>query len=91
MYNKLQMEQIDVVGNYTSRCELKLAMAEMFNMHWHSNLNNVTCNPILQTYTNQKFEFHIEPHLRLGTHYEYRNANTKLRGSSHTLKINRGR
>ena len=91
MYNKLQMEQIDVEGIYISRCELKLAMAEMFKMHWHGNLNTVTCNPILQTYTNLKFEFHSEPYLSLGTNYEYRNANTKLKGSSHTLKTKRGR
>ena len=60
-------------------------------MHWHSNLNDVTHNHILRTYTNLKAEFHMEPHISLVTNYKYRDAITKLRASSHTLEVERGR
>ena len=81
---------IDVECKYTKR-EIKLAVAETFMMQWHSNLNNVSLNPILRTYRNLKFDFRMEPHLNLVTNYKYRNAITKLRASSHTLEVERGR
>ena len=85
-----KQNNLDVDGNYTKR-EIKLAVAETFKMHWHSNLNDVTHNPILRTYTNLKAEFRMEPHLSLVTNYKYRYAITKLRASSHTLEVERGR
>ena len=81
---------LEVDGNYTKR-EIKLAVAETFKMHWHSKLNDVTHNPILRTYTHLKAEFCIKPHLSLVTNYEYRDAVTKLRTSSHTLEVEMGR
>ena len=81
---------LDVDGYYTKR-EIKLAVVETFKMHWHNNLNGVTHNPILRTYTNLKAEFCMEPHLSLVTNYKYRDAITKLRASSHTLEVERGR
>ena len=75
-----KQNNIDVEYKYTKR-EIKLAVAETFKMQWHSNLNNVTLNPILRTYRNSKFHFRMEPHLNLGTNYEYINAITKLRAS----------
>ena len=78
------------VDNYTKR-EIKLDVAETFKMHWHSNLNDVTHNPILRTYRNLKAEFRMEPHLSLVTNDKYRDAITKLRASSHTLEVERGR
>ena len=85
-----KQNNLDVDGNYTKR-EIKLAVAETFKMHWHSKLNDVTHNPILRTYTNLKAEFRMEPHLSLVTNYKYRDAITKLRASSHTLEVERGR
>ena len=40
-----KQNNLDVDGNYTKR-EIKLAVAETFKMYWHSNLNDVTHNPI---------------------------------------------
>ena len=85
-----KQNNIDVECKYTKR-EIKLAVAETFKMQWHSNLNNVTFNPIPRTYRNLKFDFRMEPHLNLVTNYKYRNAITKLRASSHTLEVERGR
>ena len=33
----------------------------------------------------------MEPHLSMATNYKYRDAMTKLRASSHTLEVERGR
>ena len=85
-----KQNNLDVDGNYTKR-EIKLAVAETFKMHWHINLNDEMHNPILQTYTNVKAEFRMEPHLSLVTNYKYRDAITKLQASSHTLELERGR
>ena len=84
VYELAKQNNLDVVGYYTKR-EIKLAVAETFKMHWHSNPNDVTHNPILRTYTNLKADFRLEPHLSLVTNYEYRDAITKLRAGSHTL------
>ena len=78
-----KQNNLDVDGNYT-KCELKLTVAETFKMHWHSNLNDVTHKPILRTFTNLKAEFRMEPHLSMVINYEYRDAITKLRASSHS-------
>ena len=59
-----KQNNLDVDGNYT-KCEIKLAVAETFKMHWHRKLNDVTHNPILRTYTKLKAEFRMEPHLSL--------------------------
>ena len=47
---------LDADGNYTKR-EITLVVAERFKMHWHSNLNDVTHNPILRTNTNATIEY----------------------------------
>ena len=85
-----KQNNIDVECKYTKR-EIKLAVAETFKMQWHSNLNNVTINPILRTYRNLKFDFRMKPHLNLVTNYKYINAITKLRASSRTLEVERVR
>ena len=74
-----KQNNIDVEGIYT-KCDIKLAST--FKMHWYSNLNDVSLNPILQKYTNLKFELHMEPLLSLVTNCEYRNGIRKLRASS---------
>ena len=78
-----KQNNLDVDGYYT-KLEIKLAMAEAFKMHWHSNLNEVAHNPILRTYTNSKAEFGMEPHLSVLTNYKYRDAITKLPVRAHT-------
>ena len=55
-----KQNNIDAEGKYTKR-EIKLAVAEPFKMQWHSNLNNVTLNPILRTYRNLKFPYGATP------------------------------
>ena len=73
------------------KSEIKIAVLNTFKGQWYSNLNNVVLNPILRTYKYLKTEFRMEPHLNLVTDLRYRKAITKLRASSHTLEIERGR
>ena len=48
-------------------------------------------HPIIRTYSLHKREFCLEPYLDAVKDARYRSALTKLRASSHTLEIERGR
>ena len=54
-------------------------------------MQNIDKDPILWNYKTFKSQFGVEPYLRLISDFRYRNALTKLRTSSHTLEIERGR
>lgn len=82
--------RIDLDQSYSKR-DIKLRVLDTFKKNWYSNLFNLTKNPILRTYNKIKSLFLIEPYLYLVKHPKYRNAITKLRASSHTLEIERGR
>ena len=60
-------------------------------MKWLSELRNVEKNPIIRTYALHKNDFYFEPYLDAISDTRYRSALTKLRASSHTLEIERGR
>ena len=58
---------------------------------WHSDLKNLTKYPILRTYNLFKRKFEREEYLSSVANHKYRTALSKLRSSSHTLEIERGR
>ena len=62
-----------------------------YKSEWNNNLLDISRNPILRTYNIIKSEFKLEPYLSLVKHTKYRTALCKLRASSHTLEIERGR
>ena len=62
-----------------------------FKTTWKRNMNDIVRNPLLRTYNWIKTDFIIEPYLNLVKNYKYRKAISKLRASSHTLEIERGR
>ena len=59
--------------------------------NWYTACSNITQNPILRTYVHIKSQFRMEPYLNEVKNPRYRNAIAKLRASSHTLEIERGR
>ena len=69
----------------------KQSVSESFKRNWFSNLNNVFQNPILRTYNKIKITFKQEPYLYLVKEHKYRISLSRLRASSHTLEIERGR
>ena len=62
-----------------------------FKIAWREEVQNIDKNPILRNYKTYKSEFGMEPYLYLISNLRYRNALTRLRTSSHTLEIERGR
>ena len=62
-----------------------------YKNYWWSELQNVEKNPILKNYNMYKLEFGMEKYIDLVTHTRHRTAITRLRTSSHTLEIERGR
>ena len=56
-----------------------------------SEVRNDEKHPIIRTYSLNKREFCVEPYLDAVKDARYRSALTKLRASSHTLEIERGR
>ena len=62
-----------------------------FKIAWREEVQNIDKNPILRNYKTYKSAFGMEPYLYLISNLRYRNALTRLRTSSHTLEIERGR
>jgi hypothetical protein len=62
-----------------------------FIYKWSSELRNVDLNPLLRTYSLYKRNFELEPYLSSIKNHQHRIAYTKLRASSHTLEIEKGR
>ena len=58
---------------------------------WHLTVAMITRNPSLRIYVNFKFSFKQEPYLHIIKEQKYRIASSRLRASSHTLEIERGR
>ena len=58
---------------------------------WYNNIQNLNANPICRTYSKFKFKFQMEPYLIKIKDYKLRKALTKLRTSSHRLRIETGR
>ena len=68
---------------------------ELIITHFKENMNsrfsNVDEYPILRMYSTIENVHGFELYLKLITDYRYRNAVSKLRASSHTLEVERGR
>ena len=62
-----------------------------FKIALWEEVQNIDKNPILRNYETYKSEFGMEPYLYLISNLRYRIALTRLRTSSHTLEIERGR
>ena len=62
-----------------------------FKISWKDEKQNIDKKPILRNYKTFKSEFGMEPYLHLMSDFRYRNALTRLRTSSHTSDIERGR
>ena len=56
-----------------------------------NNLKNIVRNPLLRNYQKIKTNFQQEPYLYLIKEHKHRVALSRLRASSHTLEIERGR
>ena len=85
-----QTHGIDLKDNYT-KGEIKHIVFESFKRKWGHMLEDIAKNPLLRTYITLKSEFKIEPFLCKIKNPKYRVAIAKLRASSHTLEIERGR
>ena len=70
---------------------IKRTIREYFIKTWHSDLQNLSKYPILRTYNLFKRSFEREHYLSSVLNPKYRIAISKLRCSSHTLEIERGR
>ena len=62
-----------------------------FIENWTHLINDIHTNPIVRTYVIFKHSFGFEPYLKQKSNTRYINAITKLRVSSHSLAIERGR
>ena len=76
-------------ANFKLKCQG--VIKDAFKTKWINELNDIKRNPILRLYKTFKTDFKMEPYLLLVKNYRYRIALTKLRASSHTLQIERGR
>ena len=76
-------------GCYKKYC--KITISNYYKHIWLLEVTNLSRNPILRTYSMFKTEFRFEKYLEAITDCRYRTAMTKLRSSSHTLEIERGR
>ena len=82
---------------------INMGSTTCFNRYYKSHINNhfkislkeevrnIDKKTILRNYKTFKSEFGMEPYLHLKSDFRYRNALTRLRTSSHTLEIERGR
>ena len=69
----------------------KKAVFTQFLIKWHNDCIDIQSNPILRMYSLIKSVFETSPHLLHVRDSRYRDALSKLRASSHTLEIERGR
>ena len=82
----VQQYNIDIFhndGNFKRYC--------IFIQNWELDVQNVEKNPILRTYAKIKTTFGIEKYIDSVRNFRYRNAITKIRTSSHSLEIEKGR
>ena len=77
--------------NLPFRNALKQLVTEHFKNHWKSSIVDIASNPILRTYKLFKTDFKFETYLDVVKDNRYRHALIKLRTSSHSLEIERGR
>ena len=80
---------IDDYDRFKKNC--RLVLTNCFKIKWLSEVRNDEKHPIVRTYSLHKREFCLEPYLDAVKDARYRSALTKLRASSHTLEIERGR
>ena len=76
---------------YYNRLTCKYRVRNSFIENWTHQINDIHTNPIVRTYATFKHSFGFEPYLKQISNIRYRNAITKLRVSSHSLAIERGR
>ena len=77
------------ITNFKLTC--KNHVRNSFIENWTHQINDIYTNPIVRTYALYKHSFEFEPYLKQISNARYRNALTKLRVSSHSLAIERGR
>ena len=87
---RLQFDVEDTnITNFKLTC--KNHVRNSFIENWTHQINDILTNPIVRTYAIFKHSFGFEPYLKQISNTRYRNALTKLRVSSHSLAIERGR
>ena len=87
---RLQFDIEDTnITNFKLTC--KNHVRNSFIENWTHQINDIHTNPIVRTYALYKHSFGFEPYLKQISNARYRNALTKLRVSSHSLAIERGR
>ena len=77
------------IQNFKKYC--KMTVSNCYKHSWLLEVTNINRNPILRTYTMFKTEFGSEKYIEAISDCRYRIAMTKLRSSSHTLEVERGR
>ena len=87
--NKYEINQDNI--NLPFRNTIKQLVTEHFKKHWKSSIVDIASNPILRTYTLFKTDIKFETYLDVVKDNRYRHALIKLRTSSHSLEIDRGR
>ena len=70
---------------------IKTRVKTMYIQKWHVAIRDMDKNPILRLYTEIKDTFRMEPYLIHPIKAKYRQAISKIRASSHTLEVERGR
>ena len=84
--------EVDIVSAHPKFNEYcKLTVSNHFKQNWSMEVTNTHRHPILRTYLTFKKDFGLEKYLDVISNSHYRIAMTKLRASSHTLEIERGR
>ena len=68
-----------------------MTASNCYKHSWLLEVMNINRNLILRTYAMSKTEFGSEKYLEAISDCRYRIAMTKLRSSSHTLEVERGR
>ena len=81
---------IDLNNNY-HKSEIKSIVRHFFINSWLHSVQDTISRPILRTYALMKSNFNTETYLLKVKNRKYRSAISKLRTSSHTLEIERGR
>ena len=91
-YELAERYECDIVSNnpnFNKYC--KLTISNHYKENWSMEVTNIQRNPILRTYLMFKKDFGREKYLDVISNIHYRTAMSKLRTSSHTLEIERGR
>ena len=87
---RLQFDIEDTnISNFKLTC--KNHVRNSFIENWTHQINDIHTNPIVRTYAIFKHSFGFEPYPKQISNTRYKNALTKLRVSSHSLAIERGR